>query len=114
MITNSAVIQIISLVFMANSFLGVIRLGIEYQSLNHQSENLAIQVARKALVHPDTSPREICQLVQVEENQQLESCEITDSEVKVGLSEQTSFLGRALEMGAFSRVGYGFYSQNDP
>ncbi len=114
MITNAVVVQIIALTLLATSLLGGIRIGVEYQALSHSAENLSIELARKTFDQNDVSVRDICLSAHLAKDQHLTRCEVTANEVKIHLSKPISWLGKTFLLGADSRVGFGFYSQNSP
>ncbi len=112
MITNSVMLAIISLTLLATCLLGVIRVASGYQSLQHEAESKAIGLAQIAFSRSDISSRNICENLDLSENQHLDRCEVGPDWVEIELSSPINALGATLRLSAKSRVGFGFYSQN--
>jgi hypothetical protein len=114
MITNSIVIWIISLMLFATGLLAIIKVGVQYQGLQHQTESIAIEIARQAVNQDEPSKLELCKSVQARPPIRIQSCEILSNSVNLSAIEPVFLLGRTYILLAESRVGYGFYSQIDP
>ncbi len=113
MITNSVVVWLCAFALFTFSLISGISVVVQYQELQHSAENIAIQVARSQAINPDISIRDICITLAKPENSDLESCEISPKWVQIAISKKVSALGRTFKIRADSRVGYGFYSQNE-
>ena len=114
MITNSVVIWILTLALGALAGLNGISVAVQHQELSHTAENLAIVSARIAMQQTEISARDICSSLPTAKGVTQVSCEVSRSEVKISLSKPVYLLGRRLTVTANSRVGFGFYSQNNP
>lgn len=114
MMTNSLVIWILSLTCMTYLLISGIKVVTDYQSLQHLAESTAIEVSRSVIFQTDVSKRDICRTLQLPVATRLDTCEISSNSVEIGLTEQVQVIGQTFEIGADSRIGYGFYSQNSP
>jgi hypothetical protein len=114
MITNSIVVWIISLFLFATGLLAIIQVGVRYQVLQHQTESMAIEIARMAVNQDQTSKSELCKSAKPSPLVRIRACEILTDSVYLSAVEPVSLLGYTYILQADSRVGYGFYSQNDP
>ena len=114
MITNSIVVWIISLFLFVTGLLALIQVGVQYQGLQHQTENMVIEIARKAVNQDETFKLELCKSAQPNPPVRVRACEILTDSVYLSAVEPVSLLGYTYILQADSRVGYGFYSQIDP
>jgi hypothetical protein len=114
MITNSIVVWIISLFLFATGLLAIIQVGVRYQGLQHQTENMAIEIARLAVNQDEASKSELCKSAKSIPPVRIRTCEILTDSVNLSAVEPISLLGYTYILQADSRVGYGFYSQIDP
>ena len=114
MITNSVVVWICSLCVFTFSLIDGIKVAIDYQTLQHETESSAIEIARSFAVNPDISVRGICSSLKLPQGSKLESCEITQESVHLGVSKRVLVLAKPFEILAEADIGYGFYSQNGP
>jgi hypothetical protein len=88
--------------------------SVQYQGLQHQTENIAIEIARLAVNQDETSKLELCKSAQPNPPVRVRACEILTDSVYLSAVEPVSLLGYTYILQADSRVGYGFYSQIDP
>jgi len=87
---------------------------IDYQTLQHETESSAIEIARSFAVKSDISVRDICTSLNLRKGSKLVSCEITQESVHLGISKRVLVLAKPFEILAEADIGYGFYSQNGP
>ena len=113
MITNSIVVWIISLFLFATGLLAIIQVGVQYQGLQHQTESMAIEIARLAVNQDEASKSELCKSAKPSPPVRIRTCEILTDLVNLSAVEPISLLGHTYILQADSRVGYGFYSQID-
>lgn len=114
MITNAATTWLIFMVLILFGLLSGLRVVVEYQQLQHLTENHAIAVARNVSVFEFAEASKACSLTLPPENLQVTSCEVDADSVEIAAIGPSHFLGKPIEIAAVARIGYGFYSQISP